>query len=166
MQHLFFVLRSVMRYADNKNMHCIIKQHPQCSRNYSKLHAIAKQEQQILFVEHSTDELIKRAKAVLTINSTVGMESMLFPKKVITLGETYYNLPGLVLHAETENELLTAINHFDKWKPNEKLRLAFLNYVRTYYCIPGDWRRSSGKHFASVDERLNKILHGKTWLPV
>ncbi len=166
MQHFFFVLRSVMRQADDKNLYCIIKQHPQCSRNYSKLHTIAKQEKQILFSDHSTEELIKKAKVVVTINSTVGMEALLFVQKVITLGHTYYNLPDLVRHADTRNELLIAINNIAKWRPNERLRKAFLDYVYRYYCIPEDWHHPSAKHFRAIDRRLEKMLKRETWLPL
>ncbi len=46
--------------------------------------------QKLFLVNENTFTLIRKAKLVVTINSTVGLEAMLMGKEVVTLASSYY----------------------------------------------------------------------------
>ena len=39
-------------------------------------------------------EVLKKAELVITLNSTVGIEALLYGKPVLTLGDAFYNIKG------------------------------------------------------------------------
>jgi len=54
-------------------------------------------------------ETIKKTKLVILNNSTVGIEALVFYKTVLTLGNAYYNLPGITYHLQNKEELRSLI---------------------------------------------------------
>ena len=166
MHHLFAVLQQSDAHIDDQQLHFVIKEHPECPRRYPALHNLARTHKRLLFANfNTTQELIQKARAVVTINSTVGWEALLLKKKVITLGAACYNLAGLVRHVKDEEAFIDAINHLDDWQPDERLRRAFLHYVYQHYCIPDDWRHPTTRHWRALDLRLNKMVANRSWLP-
>ncbi|KEQ18308.1 capsular polysaccharide export protein, LipB/KpsS family [Endozoicomonas numazuensis] len=94
---------------------------------------------------------------MVTINSTVGIEALIYGKKVITIGDAFYNIDGLVNHADSEVELASLVNCLDEWVVNEELRRSFLGYLENVYSIPGLWTKPNLKHFNKLEERLVEI---------
>ena len=95
------------------------------------------QEKNILFANgNSTEELIKNARLVITLNSTVGIEALLFGKPVITLADACYNVDGLVRHANNIKKLNEFIMD-ECWLPDERLRIQFLGYIWNKYLFHG-----------------------------
>ena len=88
------LLLNVDKYPD---INFVIKEHPSYRRSViGKVTPHAN----IHFANgHPTPELIANADAVVTLNSTVGIEALVLEKKVITLGLAAYNIEGLVLHS-------------------------------------------------------------------
>jgi capsular polysaccharide export protein len=134
----------------------VFKEHPSWAGNFPALYDL---DEYCLFAnESNTQELIEKAEAVITINSTVGLESLLLGKKVITLGNACYNIEQLVLHATCEEDFFAAMSGLPNWQPNESLRLNFLNFIATAYCIRGDWQnmleQSDESHFDAVVKRV------------
>ncbi|MCJ8272053.1 MAG: capsular biosynthesis protein, partial [Psychrosphaera sp.] len=118
--------------------HLVFKEHPSWPGNFDELYDL---DECCLFAnENNTQELIENAEAVITINSTVGLESLLLGKKVITLGNACYNIEQLVLHADSEAEFFEVLSSLSEWQCNETLRLNFLNFIATVYCIPNGWQ--------------------------
>ena len=93
---------------------------------------------------------------MITINSTVGLESLLLGKKVITLGNACYNIEQLVLHATNENEFFEAFASLPNWQYNEELRQKFINFIASVYCIPGDWQQMLSQ---TSEAHLDAIYH-------
>lgn len=130
----------------------VIKEHPSSRVDYSDLHYKHKN---IIFANgNSTQELISNSSAVLTINSTVGLESILIGANVITCGNAFYNIPELVLHCSSKHELKSVFIEGLRFKSNEKLRNSFLYYLNSIYCVPGDWKKPNIKHFEFIKERV------------
>ena len=166
MRHLFTVLQTIVEHIYDKQLKLVIKEHPQCPQQYRDLHDIIKTHERMFFANFNpTQELIQKATAIVTINSTVGWEALLLRKRVITLGYACYNLAGLVRHVKDEKDLIDAINHLEDWQPNERLRRAFLHYVYEYYCIPDDWQQPTERHWRALDTRLSKMVANRSWLP-
>ncbi len=116
----------------NKNF--VIKEHPSFKQSI-----IGKRpsKRNILFANgNNTEQLIKNARLVITLNSTVGIEALLFGKPVITLGDACYNIKGLVKHASNLIELDKFIAD-EGWLPDERLRIQFLGYIWNEYLVHG-----------------------------
>ncbi len=154
MQQFFEVINSI---ANEFEFDFIFKAHPSDRvTNYENL--IKKAEKNVHFATNPTSELIKNAQAVITINSSVGIESLLFEKKVITLGEAFYNIEGIVKHAENSKELIDILKNLDSWEVDKKLIKNFLGYLYYEYLIPKSWKNPDNKHFEKLTNRISQCL--------
>lgn len=154
MEHLYNVLRSVIDSSEGESPVFVVKEHPSSKNNYQHLHAL---HAGIVFHNQAnTQRLIEGAEGVLTINSSVGFEAILLNKPVITLGEAFYNIQGLVLHAESEQALTDACHNMAH--PEPELRAAFLSYLYCDYYARGDWRHADAGHIHSVRKIISNTL--------
>lgn len=75
----------------------------------------------------STNELIQQAESVITINSTVGLEAMLYDKKVEILGECFYkHFNASRLKKYIHHYLFSDVHFFGNSIINRKTAQAFL----------------------------------------
>lgn len=117
----------------------VLKEHPSSSRNYPDLHDRANGTSKIQFANgYATQELIEKSLAVITINSTVGVESLLFKKRVVVLGDAFYRIEGITKGVENQKMLETLIKDLEHWKFEEELVENFLKYLYYDYLIPKD----------------------------
>ena len=94
---------------------------------------------------------------MITINSTVGLESLLLDKKVLTLGLACYNIDELVLHASDQATLIKCLEKLQNgWQSNSILRDKFFTYLKHVYCLPGVWKECTTEHVEAVEKRLNQ----------
>jgi len=84
---------------------------------------------------HVTSELIGGAEAVVTLNSTVGIEALLLDRPVIVLGRACYDVAGLVLRAGDAAGLDAALAQLPGWRPDPKLRRQFLGWLWNRYLV-------------------------------
>ncbi|MBQ5859586.1 MAG: hypothetical protein IIW62_01565 [Selenomonadales bacterium] len=155
-----WVAAAVRQYneSNQKKLRIIIKEHPSDNGrcNYDDLRI---QYPDITFLKTgSTKQLISKATAVITVNSTVGMEALLQHKHVITLGNATYAIDGIAARACSIPELIDAISHSDT-ECNVDLIDKFLYYIRYQYSIEGSWRNPTDEHFKSIMERITEILN-------
>ncbi|MEQ3637218.1 hypothetical protein [Alcanivorax sp.] len=135
----------------------IFKEHPSSPIAYPDLHK--RETESVLFANgNETQNLIEKSKAVITLNSTVGLEAILLNKPVIVLANAFYNIPGLALSASNTQELSAALLKIDDWTPNNKLRENFISYLKETYCIPGSWRTPNTEHWNFIRERISRHL--------
>jgi capsular polysaccharide export protein len=130
----------------------VIKEHP--SFRISIKNTVRKTPKIIFANGSETKELIKSAQAVVTINSTVGVEALLLEKKVLTLGEALYNIQDLVLHASNFEEFVDNLKKIDTWSFDEKLRVHFLKFLYNRYLIKGDYSNPSKKCLENIHGKL------------
>ncbi|RLA60515.1 MAG: hypothetical protein DRQ78_09440 [Epsilonproteobacteria bacterium] len=134
MRMLFDVIEKV---SQNSEYHFVLKEHPSSGVEYKDLYARADHIPNVSFKNtYSTQELIEKSLAVITINSTVGMESLLFHKKVIVLGDAFYNIEGITYAARDQKALLGIIDSIEVLKLDTKLIDNFLKYLYNDYLIP------------------------------
>lgn len=130
----------------------VVKEHPSSKIDYSDLHY---RDKNIIFANGNvTQELILKSKAVLTINSTVGLESILLDSKVITVGDAFYNIPGLVKCCSNRVELKESILNIESFVVDCKIRASFLYYLNNFYCVPGGWKEPTIKHLSFLKDKL------------
>lgn len=133
----------------------VVKEHPSWPRSFVDLH---NKNSDIIFANNNnTQELVEDSLAVVTINSTVGIEALLLEKNVITLGNAFFNIEGLVHHCGGQNTFNTALKNIEKNTVDIELVQKFLSYVKNVYSLPQSWNNISApeQHFEAVAERLN-----------
>jgi len=141
------------RLADECGLTVVFKEHPSSRESYPDLHAQV--HDRLLFANgNATQELIQNCEFVVTLNSTVGLESLLLGKPVITLGQAFFNIPGLVMHADSADELLVLARAFPHWALDERVRQGFLSYLAADYCIQGAWRDADSAQLKRVANRM------------
>lgn len=134
MVHLYETLFALAERHPER--HFVVKEHPSFPLSI-RSHIVP--HQRIQFANHNdTRELIEGAEAVITVNSTVGLEAILLGKKVITLGDAPYNVEGLVLHARGLEELSKNLSSLPSWEADDTLRDLFLRYVYNVFLLRGD----------------------------
>ncbi|NND64589.1 MAG: capsular biosynthesis protein [Gammaproteobacteria bacterium] len=155
MERLFSVLIEVNCYltnAGNKPYSFVFKEHPAWPRHFK--HLYQKDKNMVFANETNTQTLIEKSIAVLTINSTVGSESLLFNKRVITVGDAYYNIEGLVKHADNQQQLNKIFIELEHWQSDPQLTHNFLKFVYFNYCIPNSWQQPDTKHIHAAQQRI------------
>jgi len=136
MRGLFDVIVTLSRITE---YHFVLREHPSSSRNYPDLHKRANSIENITFANGCTVQtLIERSIAVITINSTVGLESLLFKKRVIVLGDSFYRIEGITKMADNQEILNKIVQSLDTWILQEELVENFLKYLYYDYLIPKD----------------------------
>lgn len=136
------------------NIKFIIKEHPADKErvNYSRLYDKYRNNNRIIFINNiSTEYLISKCSCIITVNSTVGIEALIQNKKVITLGNAFYNIDGIVNNCSRISELSDCIEETLKINYDTELRNKFLYYLRFVYQHEIFWRNPS-------KDQLNKIV--------
>ncbi|KWO13006.1 capsular biosynthesis protein [Burkholderia cepacia] len=84
-------IRHAFEFAANESADLFVKLHP-AETDAAEIEAIARLQETYHFeiVTSPTTDLLRHAYAVVTINSTVGLEAMLYGKRVVSLGRCFY----------------------------------------------------------------------------
>ncbi|WP_418357755.1 capsular biosynthesis protein [Shewanella basaltis] len=146
------VLKAVKSLND-PSLKVVFKEHPSWHKHYS--HLYNKDPIATFANGNKTCDLIQCSEAVVTINSTVGLESLLLNKCVLTVGQACYNIEGLVKHADNAEQLsenLKAV--IQGWEPNLQLRNKFFKFLEHVYSIPGVWKHTEDKHIKAIEARF------------
>ncbi|GLQ35433.1 hypothetical protein GCM10007939_17160 [Amylibacter marinus] len=116
--------------------HLRIKEHPSSDVSFGvMLREMAENSHGRIRVDNQTDtfEQVEKSGAVLTINSSVGLEAMFFEKPVITLGQAFYGFSPLVHCADSAQSLADLLASVAQLKTDPTLRSAYLNYLLNEY---------------------------------
>ena len=153
--YVFFDL--ICEMAQKSGLHFVIKEHPSDRvSDYSSLYQ--RLPENVSFSEENTQKLIENSDAVMTINSTVGIEGLLFQKRVIVLGEAFFAIEGIVKTAHNKETLYTILKNLNNWELERDLVERFLKYLYCIYLVPDSWKTPSPRHYQVIQERLEKEL--------
>ena len=154
MSQFYEVIVNLKNTIGDKIPPIVVKEHPSSKNDYRALHQLTPD---VVFRNSAnTQELIEKSSFVITVNSSVGFEAILLNKPVVTLGNAFYNIEGLVTSAQDAQSLELACQNVSK--PQEPLRSKFLDYLQCEYYVPGDWRHADEKHVDAVVNRITKAL--------
>ena len=152
-------LDQVSQILDTKMPNVVFKPHPACDQNYDGLIKQYEQHDKLHFdTQTPTPVLIQHADAVATINSTVGIESLLLNKKLITVGQAFYSIAGLTLAAPDQASLISQLQVIDSWECDQELRAAFFNYLACDYQINGRWQDANSEHLSACTSQLISLI--------
>jgi len=160
MAQLFNMVKDAADACDLDDVHVIFREHPSSKTAYKGLRDIASKHPSLHFDESTPlNDAIANATAVITVNSSVGLEALLLNKKVIVLGDAYYSLKGLVLTAQDLSSLTSAIKALHNFCIDEVLRSKFLAYLANDYIVEGSWGQANETHFKAVTLRYHQFFN-------
>lgn len=160
MRQLFAVCKSVSEKLDNK-ITFVFKEHPACNEQYDDLRA--QQTEKLQFIDgFTTSELIEYSDAIITVNSTVGIEGLIARKKVFVLGDALFGIDGISFLAKSEQALFDYLQNLESLELNEKAIASFIDYLKYDYAIPQNAMKEPGEaHWQAANKRLSLLLNGK-----
>lgn len=139
----------------------VIKEHPKDECFAEVRNLISRAGLKVVFLRRAdTRSLIKASTMVITVNSTVGLEGLLFYKPVITLGRAFYNIDGIVLHDDNPDNLDMLIEKAVNTPVEKELIDKFLYYLKFHYQADGNLDCPDEKNIAPVAKRIKNILEG------
>lgn len=147
----------------NKNYWLVIKEHPSDYGrvNYDDLKKQYAGKKVVFTTTLPSSDLIESCEAVITINSNVGLEALFKGKPVITLGEIFYNVEGIVYHctdlSKLEDEMEKAVSN----GINQELVDKFLYYLRYEYLVEFDQNHPTKDNIKPVLKRINEVMVNK-----
>jgi len=155
------IVPAVKRYNNetNDNLELVVKEHPSDFGriNYDELQQ-KYQGSSVIFLRHfPTPQLITSSVGIITVNSSVGIEAIVKHKPVITLGNAFYNVPGLTVNVPDPANLADALATV-KVEPDHSLIDKFLYYLRYHYLAEGSWRQPDPAHLLSVKTKVDTAL--------
>lgn len=118
----------------------VVKEHPSCRIKNAEILRENAQPGLIVSEAEDTFALVRGARAVLTLNSSVGLQSFFFDKPVCVLGDAFYRQDGLVEMADNEEELGAQFARAARWSFDPALRDAFMSWLCEEYYVPIDER--------------------------
>lgn len=141
MEDLYSAILSIVDRIPDKELMFYIKEHPSDAREYKEFYG---KHPRILFVSENTENLIRNAEAVITLNSSVGIEAAMLKGKVIVLGNACYAINGITLSAKSEQALYDSVGLLSEWVPDLGLNRAFFHYLQNEYLLPCAWQSQIG----------------------
>ena len=112
--------------------HLRVKEHPSARQPLGAALAAAGDR---VIVDNQTDTFaqVRASEAVLTLNSSVGLQAFFYDKPVLVLGQALFGIPGLVTLAQSEAAMAEAFRAPDALGFDQSLRDAFMTYLDTRY---------------------------------
>lgn len=142
-----------------KQFALVVKEHPKDRCLIEVKKSIRKSDVAVIFLTQAdTRKLIKESSLVITINSTVGIEGLLYYKPVITLGNAFYSIDGIAYQCDNSKNLDTVIEKALSAPVNQDLINKFLYYLKFDYQVDGDLNHPDEKNILPVITRIKKVL--------
>lgn len=140
------------------NLSLVVKEHPSESKSVDYTDLRSRLSDVTFLRATPIRDLIRDAKCLVTVNSSVGVEALFADLPVITLGQAFFNVPGLVTHLEADDELADLLPSVLSRPIDHDLRRHFLCFLWNDYLVPKPDRDPSGA--ARAVARLEEIRTG------
>lgn len=119
-----------------RGWHLRLKEHPSSKRSLAvALAAMQARHGDRIVVDNATDtfEQVSAARAVVTLNSSVGLQAFFYDRPVIVLGEALFRIAGVVCPADTQDQLSALFARVPELGYDRSLRDAFMRYLDEVY---------------------------------
>ncbi len=148
------VIKAVAQAAKSlpDGWHLRLKEHPTSPVRFDAL--VTKYKHPKLVLDNATDTFtqVGASQAVLTVNSSVGLEAMFFEKPVVAMGECFWAIPGVAEHCGDLGALEEMMKMPAKLTFDPVLRNAFLSFLIDVY-----YPKVSGEGWDIATEEIEKI---------
>jgi capsular polysaccharide export protein len=149
MRQFYVVLETMVK---SLNVQFLIKLHPKERDPYHDLRQ--KNNAAITFTTEPITPLIKASCAVLTVNSSVGMEALSYGKPVLVCGRACYD--SIAIPTTHDAMLYHALKHLSAWTPNYAAIHHYMHYLRHHGLLPGNWRQPHEAHYQAILKKLTQ----------
>ncbi len=105
-------------------------------------------------------DILRTATAVVTVNSTVGVEALVFGKPVVVLGDAVYGFDGLIHLVRERTQLIDAVSSALSAPTDDARVSSYLRYLyfdALTHAHPNDYSEASTSRFR---KRLIEVLWG------
>lgn len=135
-------LQAIKKYNEKNPNHkytIIYKNHPLYMSEYDLIklpeieNMIKEHDYAELLYDGDNQNLVENADIIITNNSTVGFEGLMHEKRVIVLGEAFYDIDGITYSCDDVNKLDGIIENAINNPVNKTLIHQFLYYLRFEY---------------------------------
>ncbi|MCF2872465.1 capsular biosynthesis protein [Octadecabacter sp. G9-8] len=113
--------------------HMRIKEHPTAPTDLAAAFAAKGDARVFLDNDTNTFDQVRAARAVATVNSSVGLEAMMFEKPVIACGQAFWAIDGIATQATDQAALNAACAAADRLAFDARARSCFLDYIDQIY---------------------------------
>ena len=161
MRQLFLLCKTIgetVKKEQGKTLTFIFKEHPSCDEQYDDLKI--QQTAQLRFENKmDTSVLIEHANAIITINSTVGLEGLMARKKVLVLGGAQFGIEGISYPVSSESVLLDYLSRLDSLEVNDQAIAHFIDCLKHDYAIAGNAMKSpDATHWQAAEHKLKQLM--------
>lgn len=155
------LVRAVQLASDHlpEGWRLVIKEHPSSRVPLGHLVDPGRHPRCVLDNATDTFELVRRSRAVITINSSVGLQSFYFDKPVVVLGRAFFGFEPLVARPASQAELNARLAAADSLGFDPVLRDRFMRYLVSAYYFPANLRAEGLD--AAQRQRLAALLRGE-----
>lgn len=159
MSRLVRLVSEALTESTGEDIVLVAKEHPSCGKRYDTLQKEMARKGVIFANGIATSELIKKSLGVITINSSVGIEALMMDRPVLTLGQAFYNIQDLVLHADDGEELREGLGQLHKYRPDPSVREGFLYFLRYHYLVEGTHQNPNTQHISAMGQRIYELVN-------
>ncbi len=131
--------------------HLRVKEHPSAPQSFAEKIRAARSNRVYLDNANDTFVQVAASKAVVTVNSSVGLEAMFYDKPVVACGQCFWQIDDIAHAAGTQSDLNMTFKHPEKITFSKSARAAFLSFLDQIY-YPEDSDEDSS---TLITNRLN-----------
>jgi len=113
--------------------HIRIKEHPSSPHSFADEVQALRDRRVYLDNTNDTFSQVEASKAVVTVNSSVGLESMFYDKPVVACGQCFWAIDGVAHHAGDQSTLNAVVQQPETITFSAETRAAFLTYLDQVY---------------------------------
>jgi len=136
----------------------VIKLHP-ADRGRSNYDPLVRACPEVIWVgSGDVRRLLERSALVITVNSTVGIEGLIFGKPVVMLGRSFYGFHGLVHPVRDRRELPAVLRTARNNPPDARLVEQYLLFLYFIALTRGHWRDYSPESLRRVATRIHSMV--------
>lgn len=154
MAHLSDIVIECLPVFNALNLNVVIKPHPKCSTPNQGIIKKLKAQGISVVTDVDSKTLVANAEAVMTVNSTVGLEALQAGVKTIVMGEAFYNMPSMTFEARSTDELKSRLKQLANWQPDELAIVGLFEYMAQHYQVKGEWREANAEHLTVLQDKL------------
>lgn len=107
----------------------VVKLHP-ADRRKTDYDAVIRRHPDVVWIgSGDVRDILRRSSAVVTVNSTVGVEALVFDKPVVVLGNAAYGFDGLVHPISARDQLADALSAALSTPPDADITMRYLAFL-------------------------------------
>lgn len=145
------------------NSTLIIREHPLYRGKYgSDFYQFLQQNNIYIDFQKNFNIVMQKSEVIIVNNSTVGIEAIAKGKRVVVLGDAYYDSSGLCLKLQEKEKLSSVLQEALHFKIDRKRINAFLYEFLNHHLVNGFITDKNLKAAQTIANRLSSMYVKKT----